>query len=340
MRWHYTVALLLMLTLFGASLIQGRTFALLTDSPSVGSNTFTTKPDWESPVTSSARLLNSIGYVDYLKQGDTYQVCANVTDGGSPPATPLTVTSNLAMASNVITTGATSVSLSAGAYTCDGSSYNHQSATQTANASVAEGAKTFQVTGTDGASNTATTDWTVTIDNTSPSPTAFSTTNAGATAGKMETGDYFRVTVSESTIDLNRIIAGWNGSSTAVLVKTFNNDANFGGNDGLAVCIESTGNACQSDGTGSLNIFGRVNLGATTYVTNKVTFDATLVWDSTTRVFTVTLGTCTAQCTKATTGGNSTATFFPRDGVTLAGGIRDMAGNAVTGTATEVAVHF
>lgn len=42
MRWHYALVLLVALTLFGASLIQGRTFALLTDTQSVGSNTLTT----------------------------------------------------------------------------------------------------------------------------------------------------------------------------------------------------------------------------------------------------------------------------------------------------------
>mgnify|MGYP001581473978 FL=1 len=156
----------------------------------------------------------------------------------------------------------------------------------------------------------------------------------------METGDYFAVTVSESAIDLNRIIAGWNGSSIAVQVKTFNNNADFGGNDGIAVCNGGTGVTCRGDGTGALNIFGRVNLGATTYVTNAVTFDATLAWNAATRIFTVTLGTCTAQCSKVTTGGSSTATLTPQNGATLAGGIRDKAGSGVTGTATEVAVHF
>ncbi|MEK7777402.1 MAG: hypothetical protein AAB303_02100, partial [Chloroflexota bacterium] len=47
----------------------GPTSALLTDAPSIGGNVLSTKADWEAPVTSSARVLNSIGYVDYLKQG-------------------------------------------------------------------------------------------------------------------------------------------------------------------------------------------------------------------------------------------------------------------------------
>ncbi len=42
MRWHHAIVLLLALSLFGASFIQGRTFALLTDATSVGSNTIAT----------------------------------------------------------------------------------------------------------------------------------------------------------------------------------------------------------------------------------------------------------------------------------------------------------
>ncbi|MBI4202907.1 MAG: hypothetical protein HY532_07345 [Chloroflexi bacterium] len=339
MMLRYAI-LLVALTLLGASFIQGRTFALYTDAPSVGGNAFTTKPDWETPTTSSAKVVNSIGYVDYLKQADTYQVCASVTDGGNPPATPLTASANLEVASNVITTGATAVTLSSGAFTCDGVSYNYQSASQTANGTLTEGSKTFQLTATDGASNAATTNWTVTIDNTSPSPTALATANGGAIAGKMESGDTFTITVSEATIDLSRIKAGWNGSSVAVQVKTFNNDSSFGGNDGLAVCDGGTGVNCRSNGAGSLNILGTINLAATTYVTNNVAFDATMTWNSVTRLFTVTLGACTAQCTKVGTGGSSTATFLPQDGAALAGGVRDKAGNGVTGTATEAAVHF
>ncbi len=41
-----------------------------------------------------------------------------------------------------------------------------------------------------------------------------------------------------------------------------------------------------------------------------------------------------------TTGGSSTATFLPQSGSTVAGGIRDKAGNGASGTATEVKVHF
>ncbi|MBI4199042.1 MAG: hypothetical protein HY535_01020 [Chloroflexi bacterium] len=334
------VAVLTMANVLLVGVPFGLTSALLTDTPSVGANAFSTRPDWEVPATALAKVLNGIGYGDYLRQGGTYAVCAQVTDGGNPPATPLSATANLAVPNNVMTTGATSVSLSSGSFTCEGASYNYQSGTQTADAAIAEGPRTFQVTATDGASNSATTSWAVTIDNTGPSPLAFATANGGATAGKMESGDTFTVTMSESTIDLNRIIAGWTGASTAVQVKTFNNNADFGGNDGLAVCNGGTGAQCKSTGNGSLNILGLVNLAATTYVTNAVTFNATLAWNSVTRVFTVTLGTCTAQCTKVTTGGSSTATFLPQDGATLTGGLRDRAGNGASGSATEGATHF
>jgi hypothetical protein len=146
--------------------------------------------------------------------------------------------------------------------------------------------------------------------------------------------------MSEATIDFARIIAGWNGSSSqSVFIKIFNNDTNFGGNDGLAVCQANTTN-CTAPGTGSDNILGRINLGATNYTSGASSFNATLSWNSGTKQFTVAIGSLVSGSTPST-GSSSTATFTPINGASQAGGIRDLAGNGVTGSPTESGVrHF
>ncbi|MBM3934864.1 MAG: Ig-like domain repeat protein [SAR202 cluster bacterium] len=174
-----------------------------------------------------------------------------------------------------------------------------------------------------------------------PVPTAFVTANNAAAEGKAEAGDTFTVTMNESAIDLGRIISGWTGAETAVVLRFFNNNVAFGGNDGIAVCTGSGMPTCVAGGTGSQNILGTVDLGSTEYiVTNNVDAPGTLSWDSNTQTFTVTVGTCTSQCTRFSTGGSSTATFKPINGATQAGGLRDTAGNGATQTVNEVGVHF
>jgi hypothetical protein len=64
----------------------------------------------------------------YLKQGGTYFVYANVTDGGTPTSGVQTVTTNVSSLSS----GQTAVALSSGSFTVDGTSYNYRSASLTA----------------------------------------------------------------------------------------------------------------------------------------------------------------------------------------------------------------
>ena len=340
--------LLIVAALTGVSLLvpgvsTGLTSALFSGSEPVDGNTFTTVPDWTAPTTTSATLLNDVGNNGYLRQGSAYEACANVTDQGNPPSGVDTVTEDLAVAGSVITTGASSVPLSGGSFTCDGQSFNYKTGTQTADASIPEGPRTFQVTATDVEAHQASSVWSVIIDNTRATPTAFATTNI-ETSGILESGDAFTVTTSESTIDLDRIVQGWDGSplSTGVELKVFNNGGEFGGDDGVTLCYNGSGSQCSAAGNGTNNILGRIDLGSKKYVVGgAVTFDATIEWSPGTDVFTVTLGPCTLLCNKVKTGDSSTATFEPMTG-TLAGGIRDKAGNNTTAsdTATETSVHF
>ena len=312
------------------------TAAVLSDTQTVGGNTFTTIPDWTAPTTSSAKILNAIGYVDYLQKGGSYQVCASVTDDGAPPSGVSSVTANLAVNGNVITNGATAEPLPAGSYTCEGISYNYQSGTLSAKGNLnTEGPMTFEVTATDADANQATSSWSVTVDNTSPSLTEFATANGG-TAGLIESGDSYQVTLSESGIDLNRILAGWDGSATTTFVKV-ENAGGTGGKDQLWTCEANTVDC--GGGTGADQILGDIALADKNYVTADAVFNATLAWNSGTRVFNATIGTCVSGCGSVTTGGSSNAKFTLIPGSSQ-GGIRDKAGNDASSNSTESGVHF
>ncbi len=317
------------------------TSASVTARSSNPGNAFSTKADWTPPTTSAAKVLNNIGYVDVVRPGGGYQVCANAVDtGGNPPSGMASEVANLAVAGNVITSGATTVSLSAGAFSCAGTSYGYQSTSLVADAGIS-GTRNFRVSATDVAGNAATTTWSVQVDNTSPSPSALVTTNVGGgVQGRMDTGDSFSVTRSEATIDLPRILAGWTGSPTAVFLKVFNNNPNFGGNDGIVVCKATVD--CTAAGTGADNILGSIDLGSRPFVTSNSTFNSTLSWDPAARVFRAVFGGCVGPppCTPRVVPAPSAARFTPINGATRVGGIRDTAGNGVIGTAAFTAVQF
>jgi hypothetical protein len=303
-------------------------------------NVFATKADWTPPTTSAAKVLNNIGYVDVIRPGGGYQVCASAVDnGGNPPSGMASAAANLAVAGNVITTGATATSLTTGSFSCAGTTYGYQSASLVADGGIS-GSKSFSVSATDLAGNAATTTWSVQVDNTSPSLTALVTTNVGGgVQGRIDAGDSFSVTMTEPTIDLPRIISGWNGASIAVFLRVFNNNAAFGGNDVIVVCKSMAD--CQATAAGADNILGTVNLGAIPFVAVTSTFNGTLIWDPATRVFRATFGSCASSpCTTVGKLTSSTATFVPMNGATRIGGIRDTAGNGATGSAAYTGLQF
>ena len=192
---------------------------------SQASKTITVQPhDVTAPTVSSAVIAKSAGGVGgFIKQGGQYYVYANPIDLGSPTSGLSTVRANV----SAITTGATNVSLSLGVYTVEGVVYTHRSAIQTANNPLTAGSKNFTITATDIAGNASSPSFSVTVDNTAPTATDVQTTNVGGgTDGKAETGDTITFTYSE-TLDPYSILAGWNGSSTAVTVRL----RNSGGGD-------------------------------------------------------------------------------------------------------------
>jgi hypothetical protein len=105
---------------------------------------------------------------DYVGAGKTYYAYAQVSDAASGVNT---VNANLAVASNVITTGATSVSMTTagGPWTIGGNSYNYRSAQQTADAGLVNAStKSWNLTAADNLGNSTNPSDTATVDNTAP----------------------------------------------------------------------------------------------------------------------------------------------------------------------------
>jgi hypothetical protein len=283
-------------------------------------------PDWTAPTVSSTVIGKATGgETGYIRQGaaNTYHVYANVTDSGNPAAGVGTVTADV----STVSTGQTSVSLTAGSYTAFGVSYGYRTASPIApNTTVAAGSKAYTIAAVDLASPANTlsppANGSVTVDNTSPTPSSISTTNAGGTAGRPVLSDTITFTWDDP-IDPQSILAGWTGGATNCVVRINNNVAATAGNDQLLVA--NAANSAVLPLTGA----NGVNLGTTAYVGGARTFGASGTASSMTRSgnsITIVLGTPSAA---ATTSGAGQMIWNPSATAT------DRAGNASgTGTVT------
>jgi hypothetical protein len=280
--------------------------------------------DNTAPTVASTTIAKSTGTGLYLagkvKASGTYYVYANVTDANSGVDT---VTANV----NNVTTGQTTVAMTAGSFSVNGTAYSYRSAALTANAGLTNGSTpTYSITGTDNAVNVTTLATpTVTVDNTAPTAnttTKVAATNQTGTVSKPDVGDRIVYTYSEQ-IDPESILAGWTGASTNITVRLNNNTAcpsSANANDN--VTIFNTTNATQAN-------IGCVDLLTTAYVTANVTFGQT---GSTTlstmsqsgNAITVTLGSTTG--TTVTTAGTRNMIWWP------SASAFDAAGNAETTT--------
>ncbi len=289
--------------------------ALLTDSRSVN-GTFTTAASFDSvpPTVSSSVISKTVPYwPGFIRQAGPYYVYANVTDGGAAPSGVSTVTADV----STITTGQTAAALVAGSYSIGGVSYNYRSASVTADAVLAAGSKSYTITATDVAGNSATTPgFSVTVDNTAPTGTDVQTTNAGV-AGRAEIGDTIILTFSE-VIDPESVLSGWTGASTNVVLRI---TTNAGGDQAT---LRNAANTAQLP-------LGTVNLVGTGYVTATRNFGATGTPSTMVAVgntIVITLGTASGAVGTQATGNNMT--WVPVVTAT------DQAGNTCqTTTATE-----
>lgn len=303
-----TLAVALLLVVISA----GVAFAFLSDSAPVTGNTFSTKADWEAPTASTSVIAKTVGYsAGYIKQGATYYIYADITDGGNPASGVSTATADVSS----IDTGQTAVTLTSGSFSIEGVSYNRRSASLTANATITAGTYSYTITMTDVEGNSDTqSGFSVVVDNTAPSGSDIQTANGGAIVGRADIGDTITYTYSEP-IDPNSILSGWDGGSTDVVLRL--NDV-FLGND--TVTIFNAANSSQLP-------LGSVNLARGDYTSSNRTFGAsgtpsTMVMSG--NSITITLGTQSGSATTA--GGNGTMNWTPSS---IA---QDRAGNACSTT--------
>jgi hypothetical protein len=301
------LALLLVVSSAGAA------FAVWTKSAPIGSNSFSTKADWEAPTASSSVIAKSVGYSSgYIKQGATYYVYANIADGGNPASGVSTATVDVSS----IDSGQTAVALASGSFSVGGVSYNRRTASLTANASITAGTYSYTISMSDVAGNARVqTGFSVVIDNTVPSATDIQTANgAGGTNGLAQIGDTITYTYSEP-IDPNSILAGWTGASQNVVVRL----NQVTGND--SVTIFNSTNTTQLP-------FGTVSMNRSDYTSTSRTFGATgtpstMVMAG--NAITFTLGTQSGAATTAAGTGNMSWTPSAT--------AQDRAGNACSTTA-------
>jgi hypothetical protein len=282
-------------------------------SPDAG-NSITAASDFLAPTASGSAIGKTAGGIaGQIKKGATYYVYANAGDSGNPASGVATITANV----NSITAGSTAVALTAGSFNANGVSYGYRSAAQTAGASLAAGTYSYSLTLTDVAGNSQTqSGFSVTVDNTGPTGTDVQTPSVGTTNGLAQAGDTISFTFSKA-IDPNSILAGWSGSSTAVVLRLNNGT---GSNNDTVTVFNST-NATQLP-------LGSVNLGRTDYTSAGITFGATGTASTmamSSNTITVTLGTQSAAATTAAATGSMIWT--PSASAT------DPAGNAASTTA-------
>lgn len=308
-------------------------FAAFASQSENGGNVVAAATDFVAPqVTAVAVGKTQPGVTGFVKQGGTYFVYAKVgADTGSPPSGIASVKANVA----ALTTGAGAVELTAGSFTVDGTTYNYR-AELTANASLAEGAKSFAVTASDKAGNSAGREGSATVDNTAPKGSDVQTASVGGgTNGQAEQGDSILLTFSEP-VEPESILAGWDGNSTNVVVRIYDNSlllGLLGGDDAVQVFNAANTTALP---------LGSVDLGRTDYVTGvigggHITFGAGATASTMTmsgNTVTVVLGNYESEgalgANRATAAGTGTMTWVP------AAGPYDRAANALsTASVTE-----
>jgi hypothetical protein len=315
-----TAALCAAALLCGLTITLGGVFGLFSSTNANPSNNFATAPDYVAPSASRSVIGKTQGGTPgFIHQGGTYYVFADVTDSGNPASGIAAVTSN----TSTVTTGASSTSLPAGAFSVGGFTYSNRANSLTANASLPEGTYSYTLGLSDNAGNSRSqSGFSVVVDNTAPSGSDIQSANAsGGTAGKAEAGDTITYTFSEPP-DPNSILSGWDGSSTTVTVRIFNGLILFG-NDFLRVYDSS--NSTQLP-------LGQVDLGRNDYAGGLLGLgEATNFTSSAMAIsgnaLTVTLGSPGAGVTTA--GGNGTMQWTPSTTPT------DRAGNAMSGTAVN-----
>ena len=236
----------------------GVTFAAFSSTTQSAENEVAAAEDFRAPSVEAGVILRSGGSVPgFVRQAGTYHVYARVAaDTGDPAAGVATVTADV----SAVTAAGATVPLLPGSYSVDGASYNYRSAPLAADVVLSEGARSYSVTATDGASNAATLSGLgVTVDNSPPAAADVQTANAGGgTVGRAQLGDTLTLTFSEP-IDPATVLSGWDGGSRNVVVRMTNGGLlGLLGNDDVEIRNAANSTALP---------LGRIDLGRGDYVT-------------------------------------------------------------------------
>ena len=226
-RLRLTVALVVVMCGLGPGARTSlATFGASATSPPSMLATAACFPGDVSPPTVDGTVISKSGQFlsGAIRPGRPNEVFASVSDTGCGAATVRADVSQL-------TNGQTAFDLAAGSYAVGGTGFGYRSATLTARGGLANGTYPYAITVTDVVGNGQTvTGFTVVVDGTRPSGADVQTSNGGATVGRAEAGDTITFRYSEA-VDPDRILAGWTGAATPVVVRITNN----GNNDRLVV---------------------------------------------------------------------------------------------------------
>jgi Bacterial Ig-like domain len=182
---------------------------------------------------------------------------------------------------------------------------------------LADGTYTLLATQSDDGGNTGRATRTFTVDTTAPTRVSLKAENGSGSSGHLDAGDTITFTYSDGMLP-SSILSGWTGASAATVSVRFSS----GSPDSFTV-LDGNGNA-------NVKLDSGVTLGSNAdYVTNTVTFAASLTQSDDGKSFVVTLGSPDrASRIVATQVSQKNMTWTPKSGPT------DMAGNALASTAT------
>jgi hypothetical protein len=266
--------------------------------------TFSTAADWLAP----AVTLTAPADGSYSKT--TSVTLSGAAGAGTGDAT--TVTLNIYSGS-----AATGAPVLTRSVTRSGSTWS------TSVTTLGQGTYTAQATQADSGGNTGkSATRTFTIDTTAPTRVSIAAANGTGTAGHLDAGDTITFTYSEPML-ASSILTGWTGTSAATVKVRF-----FSGTNDAFTVLDSASAANVKLDAGT-TAGGGVSLGSANYVTNTVTFSATLTQSTDGRSFVVTLGSPDiASRVVATPVTAKNMTWTPKAGPT------DLAGNALASTTT------
>ncbi len=190
--------------------------------------TLTAIADWTAPSAEASVIApTSGGTPGHLKSAKpNYYVYAKVSDSGNPASGISSVKANVSS----LISGQTAVTLTAGAYSVGGVSYNYRSASLTAGALTA-GSKAYSLALADKAGNTGSAEFSVNVL-ASFAASSFATTNvSGGNEGMPEKGDTSIFTYNSAPLP-SSIVSGWSGASSTSVTATITQSAS---NDTLTV---------------------------------------------------------------------------------------------------------